>query len=533
VLSTTRNRAVLPVLLAGFRSTSAEVRAAVIRAAVRRHDAATHTQLLRHFAELDLADQAVLCETHLAMPHHAAPVLRRAVLEGDAIMCANACAIIRESGDFEQFPTLVKAAENKKHPYLDEVFSTIAELTDELYQELAQWAGGDRAGLHDPSFKRRNVLLALEQSLSRYAAHHQTEILDAFLLLAPADNATFLKVLRDMHHACHEPMVDELTASEDSGIMERLVELLRDTDTPQAALEIIAQREDRQFLNILLHEFKRPVPLRALHNMKRLRKVAWLESHCKLLLELDGRAQAVAVELAAASSISSESLFELLALLLQDGLTEGRRASCQALARFEGHEADELILTALDDPDAGVEAAAVRQLRSRRIPDALKLLVSRIDASSVEVRDAARSSLAEFNFVRYRAMFDLLDDDAARTTGRLVHKIDRSAGRQLLEELTSPSISVRLRAIEMAVAMAATDEVESQLIELAQNENASVRKEALLALGNCHHPGVKPLLEAATRDQNGSIADAARQSLTQLTIEKRSVQGPGSQGRRT
>ena len=518
VLTKTRNRAVLPVLLAGMRSSSPPVRAAVLLAAVRRHDTLTHIQLVRHFAELDEADQAHVCEAHRTMPHHAAPVLRRAVLEGDATLCANACEIILASGDFDQFPTLLKAAENRKHPYAANVLGTITGLVDHLYQELAHWAGGLRNGQRDPSFARHSMLHALEQSLGHYAQHRRVEILDAFLLLAPVDNAVFLRILRDRTHACHDPMIAALSTSEDSGVMVRLVELMRDTDAPAAALEVIAKRSDLQFLNILLHELKHPAPLRVLHNMKRLRRVAWLEPHREQLLELDARAQAVAVELATASDISREALFETLALLVRGGLAEGRRASCQALAKFDNRHADDLILAALSDPDTGVQAAAIRQLRSRRLPDALKRLVHFLNSHSVEVRDAARTSLAEFNFVRYRAMFDLLDAESAKTTGLLVHKVDHSAVQKLAEDLNSPSLSTRLRAIEMAIAMAATDDVQPQLIELAHHENVAVRKEAVTALGNCPSSAALKALEMASRDLNGNVADAARACLARLQL---------------
>ena len=53
--------------------------------------------------------------------------------------------------------------------------------------------------------------------------------------------------------------------------------------------------------------------------------------------------------------------------------------------------ADELILAMLDDPDAGVQAAAVRQLRARRVPDALQRLVALLDSRLPEVREAART----------------------------------------------------------------------------------------------------------------------------------------------
>jgi HEAT repeat protein len=208
---------------------------------------------------------------------------------------------------------------------------------------------------------------------------------------------------------------------------------------------------------------------------------------------------------------------------MRGGMAEGRRASCQALARFSDAKSDALVLAALDDPDAGVKAAAVRQLRPRRLPDALQRLVALLDSPSSEVRDAARSSLAEFNFIRYRAMFELLDEESARTTGKLVHKVDNTAIQKLAEELTSPSLSARQRGIEMAVAMAATDDVQLQLIQLARHENGSVRKEAVLALGHCERGDARKALETAAHDSVGSVVEAARQSLARLqTSEFRS-----------
>jgi HEAT repeat protein len=516
VLATSRNRAVVPIILAAAKSTSSDVRSSALRAAIRRRDSATHTELIGCFSQLDEADRIAVCTAHRQLPHHAAPALKAAILTGDEHHCANACNMIVAAGDFDMLRTLVSVAENKRHHSSGEALAAITGLVDRLFQDLALWAGGIRLdGDHDPSFVRHHVLNTFEQSLGQFVRHQRLEILDAFLLLTPVDNPTFLKILRDPRHACHAATIQNLTLSQDSGVMERLIDLLRDTDTPPAALQIIAARRDPQFLNILLHELRHPVPIRVLHNMKRLKSVAWLESERSHVLDLGGRAQAAAVELAAASDISRESLLAFLANVLQNGLAEGRRASCQALSRFMMPDADQLVFAALNDPDASVQAAAIRQLRARRMPNSLGQLAKFLDSTSAEVRHAARSSLAEFNFIRYRAMFDLLDDEAARSTGALVRKVDNSACQKLIEDLNSPSISARLRGIEMAIAMSAADDVEAQLIELTNHENVAIRKEAILALAHCTHAECDAVLEAASKDRNGTIADAARQSLKQ------------------
>jgi hypothetical protein len=103
----------------------------------------------------------------------------------------------------------------------------------------------------------------------------------------------------------------------------------------------------------------------------------------------------------------------------------------------------------------------------------------------------------------------------------LVHKVDMTAIQKLAEDLNSPSISTRLRGIEMAVAMAAADDVEPQLVALSLHENAALRKEAILALAHCTRPECESVLEAASHDHNATIADAARQSLSQRRQGKR------------
>ncbi len=519
VLARTRNRAVLPLLSAALKNESAEIRAAAIRATIRRHDADSYTRLIRHFHELTDADRSVLHEAHRAMPHHAAPALKTAVLGGDATLCRNACDIIVLCRDYELFQTLVRAVEKPTHRHISQVTSAIVQLAVLLHDEVVVWAGGDRTG-RDPSFARHQVLAALERSLKQKVDRHPAELVDAFLLLAPSDHRALLDMMRVEYHPCHAQLVTSLLSNKSPAVMERLVALLRDTEAPTAALRAIARRTDRPFVDFLLHELKHPVPLRVLHNMKRMRSVAWLETNRSMLLDFDGRAQAIAVDLAMASEIDCDALFELLKQMLRQGLAEARRASCQALAAFNGTEANELVCAALSDPDAAVQAIAMRQLRPRRIPDALQTLVARLGSPIVEVRDAARSSLAEFNFVRYRAMFDLLDEQAVRTTGALVRQVDPSAREKLLEELLSPSASTRLRGIEMAVAMGAADDVRDQLIALARHENVSVRKEAVAALAFVTGPGVVTALDFAVRDTNRSVADAARQSLARLRFSE-------------
>jgi HEAT repeat protein len=516
VLATTRNRAVLPALAAALQSSSAAWRSAAIAAIVRRRDADSHRLLIRQFAELREDERAVLAEAHHAMPHHMARALKAAVMSGNAGLCKNACQIIALSLDFDLFQVLVDAAEDPKHRASADVTACLMDLASAAHAELTAWPAEPAESKHDgrdPSFTRRHLLAALDRSLANYARHKCRELIDAFLLLAPSDHALLQKILHNPQHSCHEPVIAALATSRSPGIVARLVRLLCDTDMPLVVLQAIAKRTDRDFIRALFAELKPPVPLRALHNMKRLNSVAWLKREAALLLDLNGRAQSVAIELAVASSITPDTLFNLISLIMEKGFTEARRASCRALAKIDGPEATDLIVAALNDPDASVRAAAVRQLRPRNVPGALQTLVPLLDCRSTEVRDAARSALAEFNFARYRAMFDLLDEASAKTTGMLVHKVDAGARAGLVEELRSPSITARHRAIEMAIAMGATQDICEQLIQLIRNENAALRREAVAALGRCVGAKAENAIRVALEDAHQSVRDAAYEAL--------------------
>lgn len=516
ILAQTRNRAAVPVLAAALRSPSVELQTGAIRASVHRKDRACHDFLIRRFATLSETEQSVLCEAHHDMPFRMGAALGAAVVAGDASQCENACRILVASRDYDLYPVLVRAAENSKHRHVEQVNAATLQLANRLHQELADESSGSNPRHRDPYFLRRQVVRTLESSVQNYPRHKRLEILEAFLLLAPSDNPTLVRILRDAAYPCHEQVMSSLSSSKVPAMIEQLVALLHDTAIPDSTLAIIARRSDRRFLEVLLHGHKLPVALRVLKNMGRLRSVAWLESGCDALLELDGRAQAVAVELAQASGLPREAVLELLSTLLQRGQAEGRRASCRALADYHNQKADALVREALSDPDSGVRALAVGQLRQRQMPDALPTLVALLDSPQAEVRDAARSSLAEFNFVRYRAMFELLDEKTLRTTGRLVLKVDESSHQRLADEMTSPSASTRRRGVAMAVVMNAVDDMSQLLVTLAEDEDAGVRLDAAEALGNGVGAGVISALMLAAQDPHLSVREAAAASLERV-----------------
>ena len=184
-----------------------------------------------------------------------------------------------------------------------------------------------------------------------------------------------------------------------------------------------------------------------------------------------------------------------------------------ALDKFHGAEANQLVLTCLEDSDSDVRANVVGQLRDRGIPNAMQLLLDLVTASDEKVRGAARESLSEFSFDRFLASFDMLDEDVAQNTAFLVMRIDPDATSKLAAEFEGPSRTRRKRAINIAVVMNAVRDVEQHLVDLLSDPDHLLRAEAAQALKYCDSPATRQALRELLLDRSPSVQEAAEQTL--------------------
>ncbi|MGD9634849.1 MAG: HEAT repeat domain-containing protein [Pirellulales bacterium] len=527
-LAHTRNQAAVSVLASALASTRLEIRLGAIHGLVVRRNPEGHSQILARFPTFNDDELAELASSLIRSQHKMLSTLRDVMLSEDQRLCETACRVILMGRVYPIIPTLVQVAEDHNHRHSQQALATLVQLASLLHEE--SFARGEEKTC-DPGIVRRQILPPLEASVVRFSEHRRLEIIDAFLLVVPPSNETLLKILRERSHPCHRPVLDSLSTSALVPILDLLTRLLHDTEIPAAALKTIGARLDRKFLDYLLHHIGWPVSLRVLENFRQLSKVGWLEDRREVLLDLDGRAQRVAIEIAKSGCVTRQTYLTLLKFLLQHGAPEGRRAACEALAEFHDRATDQLIAITLQDPDPRVQAAAVRQLRERGFHDAMERLVGLLDHRAPEVRDAARTSLAEFNYSRYRSVFDSIDDESREKIGRLVGKVDPTAYQRLAEDLSSPALSTKLRALEMTQAMNAADEVFDRLSQLINDPDVGVRAETVAALGLCDRDEAIPLLYEVEKDVSLSVREAAQRSIDQ--IADRSVAGKKTELRKS
>jgi HEAT repeat protein len=515
-LTQTPNEAAVTVLAAALDSPHPLVREGALRALTHRRDAAAHMLVLDRFNQLTSAEIRMIRNAG----HRMQTTLRAVLSDPNSAACKAACQAMIAFHDFDLIVTLLEAIETEASEFgpanLDHKAGTLVELAAQLQDAVSQPPRDSR--LMNPHTAKARVVAALAAAADRITKHQCREVVVAFLMLVPHDHAVLRELLSNTFHPAQPIAFEILRANTSPGVLRLVFELFKDTKTSMEVLQLIASRSDVELVGYLLRSLKRPIPLRVRNNLARIHSVNWLQDSRDVLFACSGAEQATAVELAVATGMRRAKVLSLLSALAEQGQAEGRRAAIDALADFPGPRADSMVRRALDDSDPIVQAAAVRQLRRRKLPDALATVVAKLDAEDVPVREAARESLSEFTFVRYITAYPKMSQAERRVDGRIVGKVDVRAADGLRRELKAPSPSIRLRAVQVAENMELIADVADTLVSLLRDnrEDLGVRAAAARVLGRCQLPAAEQALHELATDAPPALRQDVLESLISM-----------------
>ena len=529
VLSSTGNEAAVDLLLAALESPRSETRESAVRGLLERRSLRCQRALVQHWHTFDEPIKQIVAER----PGRIHNALRDALLGKDPKLCSNACDAVLWVREYDLFPVLLTATEDRANPQADETARTLLALAETLYEEFS--SPRDYRIRRDPQLIRQHLLGHLDEAVARYDQHRRVEVLDAFLLLTTRENATLKRVLLNPHDKSFVRLIDVLTTSSRPGIMRLLLAFLDDPHAPHAALSALGHRTDETFRRHLLKKLVEVTPAMKA-NLKRVESISWLREDPRRLLPLTDDEQAAVITLATASGLKRAAVYEVIQFLLLHGSVGGRRAAAQAIAEFTGPEVSQVVLAAIDDQDPQVQANLLVQLRERGIPGAMTKLLELADSPHLIVRQAVQHCLAEFSFKRYLAAFDMLSPSVRISTGALVRKIDLETPAQIAVELQAPSRQRKQRALEIVACLGIATEVEPQLIELLADDEPSIRLDATQLLASCDSAETRQALRMAMLDRHAEVkssAERALRSVTETTEFKPRSLLPGTGGRST
>lgn len=506
-LVASRNDAANAVLLAALDNADAAVFDGALKSIVARRNKAGHLAVLQRWHTLSPTQRGYLQEGRGRMSGS----LRDAVLAEDDQLFANACELVEQFKEFDLVSTLVTLAENQKSKHAE----AATDLVLRLVQQLSEIAHGprDSSDRRDPESLCRFVLESLERSVERFRTHNRPELIEAFVVLAGPTSSVLCQILDEPHHPCYLTVINTLITSRSAGVIDLLLRSLQSEHTPLNLLNVISKRDDDEFVTQLLDFVSETVSAKSAKNLTRIRSFAWLHPGERGYADFDDKHQASCIKLVAASGVKPDEFLDMLENMLKRGAPAARWAACEALASIPGDRGNNLILDAIEDSDPQVQATATRQLRDRHVPGAMAILLRQIDSPHEVVRAATCEALAEFSFANYLAGFEGLHDDARRSTGALVKKVDPETIPGILSEMEENSRKRRLRAIEMADVMEVASQVVEGLLFLLDDEDHLVRAAAADVLQFCPSAKVQQALRRVANDRSGAVQNAARSSL--------------------
>ena len=476
LLGNTENDAAAAVLVAALDSSQREIRDQALAALLQRHSNTAALNVLGRWNDLSLRWKTQIAERTGWL----SGAIRMAILARDVRLYECGCAAAVFTRDYDLIPVLVQAAVDRGNPYSVQAAAATLELAELLSEELA--APRDYRIRRDPQLQRQHVLAGLDQAAAQFDQHGRRELLEAYILLASREDAVLKRILQSPTDRSFLPLVEVLTNSSRPGALRLLLSYLDDPHAPLPAIHILGRRSDVSFLRHLARKIgAEPTPVTRM-NLKRIDTLPWITGNLSVLDALSETEQPGAVHLAALSSAPRHHALEVIAYVLRHGQVPGRRVAARSLSEFRGAEGNDLAVRSLADADPLVRAACANQLRERNVPGAINRLLQLLDSPHQAEREAAQAGLAEFRFERFAANFDKLSPEARMAAGPLVRRVDPQALDHVRAEFDAPARGRRKRAIEMAVALSAVSELQSELIKLLHDDDQYLRIDAIRAL---------------------------------------------------
>lgn len=511
LFANTDNHAAVPVLVDALDSPYSEVREGALSALLHQRHAVAQRALVQRWRKFTPVQRSWIELSGISLEI----AVRELIQSSDHEQFALGLEVLNQVPEYELIPTLALIVRDSGHSYRDSAGNTLVHLAASLRKDLR--TGDKKVGYEAV---RSRAIESLGDCINHYQQHESVALLESFLVLVTRENQLLREAWNNTKHPAHTAIIRFLRHSSRPEIIDLVLSSLTEMHPSAPVLNIVGLRHDPAFMSELTARLQGNMNDNIRRNLARLNKVAWAEEHRNVLEKLNGLQQAAAVHMAVCTSIRSERMYELLLQMAGSQHSSGRLAALEELASYVDPQTNELILDAVSDPSAAVRAEALRQMRPRGIPGAIKLLLQHLDSPQLVVQDTVRNSLAEFNFPRFLSAFDKMSPDAQKNTGRLVRGIDVNTQRLLANEMVDDASYRRLRALKIIEVMDNHLDMETDLIKALQHEDHFLRAESARLLGRCPSSASVTALRQAMLDRNVRVRENAEASLRRINGNK-------------
>ena len=201
------------------------------------------------------------------------------------------------------------------------------------------------------------------------------------LILCDPDGVHLKKLFRNTGEV-REIASDLLFSSKHPGVISLVVDSLAHNYPLPKAISAFERRTDPEFIGHLLKNWPRELTEFQQNNLEKLDKVAWLDPDGVHLDLLPAELHRAAIAFLMATGLSETQKMDVLEWMVKFGSPEGRLAATEVLKELDDANVQEVVRDGLESKEPEVQAWATSQLRAWSIPNAMELLVERIDSPS-------------------------------------------------------------------------------------------------------------------------------------------------------
>lgn len=515
VLASTANAQALDVLIAALDVTDEEIRQAAVAALIKRNSSRGQLEIIRRLPRLG---DGVRDSLESQVGRMSSP-LRQALLHGDEELRAHGLELVRATECFEQLPTLLEMLKDERGEVTHLAAEGLRELIDRLYEHCETGNASRRPDryLRNAEQVKHNVLTGFDRALANFEElSHQQEVLEAVLILGKADNFAVKKVLTQGSPERRGLAGAVLTTSRHPGVMQLVLDYLSKNYPPPKIFEAVGQRDDPEFVAHLLRWFPKRLTPTQQKNLRQIESVAWVDAADRSLEMIPPSLQAPLVEFVTATGLPAETKLTVQEWVVRHGAPEGRLAASAVLGSMDDGAVQNIISSSLESENEDIQAWATSQLRSQGIPEALSMLINRLDSPLPAVRDAAREELKGFDVPAMLEMFEDLDPLVCLRAGKLIEKIDPDCHDKLRLELASPIRRKRIRAARAARMLGMHEKVFPSLKALLEDQDPLVRRTGIDALATIPSDESFQAIAELLEDDNARVREEAARALNAL-----------------
>lgn len=496
-LAATSNEAADSLLDLALESSDAHVRSLAIQSILARGYPTGVRRILQLWSELN--------DDQLRLAQDFPQVFRRPIeqtLAGDIkdIPRENALEAMRLLSLDELLPLLIDYLENNEDRSLR---ATMLAVVLDLAAAIGDSA---RRGRERPSI-REPIIRRLADSVKSCFKHGCEGLNEAFLVAASWSDRELRMLLTEdpgtirRLHKC-------LQTSSLPGVIQLLAGFIRRRDIPLLAQNVISQREDAAFRDALLAAVGDDPPRIALRNLQQLPLLPCLADAAAIVGKTPSVYHAALVHTFTANHRIAVAQLNVILDVIARGNPRAENAAAISLERAERIDSLAMIQAAVSITSGNLQAIA-----GNPIAQIVWRMVQALDHPNPHIVAALRSVLSPLQATSMMEHLDFIEQPPTPGLGGLVRRIDPSLIPSLQEELRSPVMVRRLRALRLTAICEVVDSLADLLIHAALHDHRDIRVLAIAALGSATDEKSFAVLEDLASGPPCTLRDTARDAL--------------------